>query len=114
MTAPSVLTFIALADELNRVMSVLQSIANGSVGDAMEHAQKALEITADAFSPTHMRVGTVDNMHPAEQVHKIGDGWQTDRDHPAGILSTIYRDAHGVMQCMPRQLFLEQFIGIPK
>lgn len=112
MTAPSVLTFIALADELSRVMSTLQGIANGNVGDPMEYAQKVLEATGDAFSPTHQRAGSLANMQPVEFVHKLSDGYLIGAEQP--ITAVMYRSASGHMYCADAKAFNDNFTRITK
>lgn len=114
MTAPSVLTFIALADELNRAMSALQAIANGNVGDPMEYAQKTLEVTADAFLSTHERIRAVDSIEQPLKVHKLSDAYIHQSDSQNYIAAVVYRADHGRVYAMPRGMFEEQFIRIPK
>lgn len=120
MTAPSVLTFIALADELNRVMSALQGIANGNVGAPMEYAQKTLEATTAVFSPTHERSGTLADMMPHEVVHKISDAAllvRESNDVGAAYINTpvvVYRNTNGYVYCVASEAFKRTFKPVTK
>lgn len=114
MTAPSVLTFIALADELNRITSALQNIANGNVSDQMESAQKTLEETGNVFNYTHTKtVGTTGVEQPL-RVHKLADCYMVHTDSHPYLTGVIYRADHGKVYAVPRDIFERQFVAIAK
>lgn len=120
MTTPSVLTFIALADELNRVMSALQGIANGNVGDPMEYAVKTLEATKDAFNPTHQSLPSVLDMKPVEFIHKLSHGFlqvreSEEKDAPLVVQEVVvYRGDSGIVFCRPPRAFNMNFKPVTK